>query len=324
MGKSIIFRLLTVTAIASIVLIYFSPIWWVSLKAPNYPPEAFPDGVRIHFHIDGVFNGCQKRESEEIYEEEALNCVHEMDTINHYVGMYPIASGGPIERTLSQFLFAFMIVMLVAFMMSGRKFQATALTVGFSIIVVWAYITLFTPGGVTWMSEGYQQVLQTSMDMERKEFQDWSGFHAMHKNYQDTLGMYFRDTVKIQKRVDILTIAAYVVIGLLIASMLIFIIGILWKNRLFYWLLVIIPILLPAFFVLEYAGWLWWFGHNLNEMGAFTLKPFMPTVFGDGKVAQFTTHSYPHYGFGLMMLSSVLLLLASLLRRKQLWEANKD
>jgi len=136
--------------------------------------------------------------------------------------------------------------------------------------------------------------------------------------------MYFRDTVKIQKRADILTIAAYVVIGLLIASMLIFIIGILWKNRLFYWLLVIIPILLPAFFVLEYAGWLWWFGHNLNEMGAFTLKPFMPTVFGDGKVAQFTTHSYPHYGFGLMMLSLVLLLLASLLRRKQLWEANKD
>jgi len=74
-----------------------------------------------------------------------------------------------------------MIVMLVAFMMSGRKFQATTLTVGFSIIVVWAYITLFTPGGVTWMSEGYQQVLQTSMDMEREEFQDWSGFHAMQK-----------------------------------------------------------------------------------------------------------------------------------------------
>ena len=53
-------------------------------------------------------------------------------------------------------------------------------------------------------------------------------------------------------------------------------------------------------------------------MGAFTLKPFMPTVFGDGKVAQFTTHSYPHYGFGLMVASSLLLLLAALIRRKQL------
>jgi hypothetical protein len=53
-------------------------------------------------------------------------------------------------------------------------------------------------------------------------------------------------------------------------------------------------------------------------MGAFTVKPFMPTVFGDGKVAQFSTHSYPYWGFGLMLAASVLLALAALLRRKQL------
>ncbi len=317
MGKAIIFRLLTTIAILLLVAIYFSPIWWVSLKAPNYPPEAFPDGVRIHFHVNGVFNGCQKRETDEIYEEEALNCVHEMDTINHYVGMYPIASGGPIERALSQFLFAFLITLLLTFMVSGPKFQAAVFTVGCAIIVAWAYVTLFTPGGVTLMSEGYQQVLQQSMDMEREEFQDWSGFHALTENFRDTLGMYFRDTAKIAEKVSVLTTATYVVIGALIAAMFVFIVGLLWKNKPFYRLLVIIPILLPAFFILEYAGWLWWFGHNLNEMGAFTLKPFMPTVFGDGKVAQFSTHSYPHYGFGLMMLSSVLLMLAGLIRRKQ-------
>jgi hypothetical protein len=38
---------------------YFSPIWWVSLTAPNYPKDAFPDGIRIHFHFDGVYNGCK-------------------------------------------------------------------------------------------------------------------------------------------------------------------------------------------------------------------------------------------------------------------------
>jgi hypothetical protein len=43
----------------------------------------------------------------------------------------------------------------------------------------------------------------------------------------------------------------------------------------------------------------------------------MPTVFGQGKVAQFTTHSYPAIGFGLMVLMSVLLSLAALIRRKQ-------
>jgi hypothetical protein len=231
--------------------------------------------------------------------------------------MYPIAGGGPIERALSQFLFAFLINLLLAFMVSGRKLQAATITVLFGAIIVWAYMTLFTPGGVTLMSEGYQQVLQQSMDMEREEFQDWSGFQALQENFRDSLGMYFREPAKIKQQVSILTTATYVVIGALIASMFIFIVGLLWKNKLFYWLLVIIPILLPVFFVLEYAGWLWWFGHNLNEMGAFTLKPFMPTVFGDGKVAQFSTHSYPHYGFGLMMLSSVLLILAGLMRRKQ-------
>ena len=36
------------TAVATVLMIaaYFSPIWWVSLTAPNYPPDAFPDGIR--------------------------------------------------------------------------------------------------------------------------------------------------------------------------------------------------------------------------------------------------------------------------------------
>ncbi len=55
----------------------------------------------------------------------------------------------------------------------------------------------------------------------------------------------------------------------------------------------------------------------MNEMGAFTLKAFMPTVFGQGKVAQFTTNSYPAYGFWLMVLFSALLLAAFLLRRER-------
>ena len=318
MGKAIFLRLLIIIAIFLIVMSYFSPIWWVSLKAPNYPPEAFPDGVRIHFHVNGVFNGCKVYNPPEIMEEEPLDCVHEMDTINHYIGMYPIASGGPIERALSNFLFAFLIVLLIAFMVVKSKYQAIILGIGFSAIVVWMTITLFTAGGVTWMSKGYQQILQNNLAMEPEEIQKWNGLEAMLASYRESLGQYFREPIEIEKRVNLLTIATYIVIGLLITSMLIFIMGILWKNNWFYWLLVIIPILLPLFFVLEYAGWLWWFGHNLNEMGAFTVKPFMPTVFGEGKVAQFSTYSYPHYGFGLMVLSSGMLSFAALLRRQQI------
>jgi len=311
-----LFRVLTLFAILLIGVSYFSPIWWVSLKAPNYPPEAFPDGVRIHFQVDGVFNGCQTRHSMEIQETEALDCVHEMDTINHYIGMYPIASGGMLEKTLSSFLFGYLIVLLLTFLVPRPKWQALTLTLGFSLLLAGGYITLFTPKGVTWLSKGYQQSLQKNLAMEVTEFQDWSGLQAMQASYRESLGRYFRDPAKIEEKVNTLTIVTDVVIGVLIASMVIFIVGILWQNQLFYWLLVIVPSLLPVFFVLEYAGWLWWFGHHLNEMGAFTIKPFMPTVFGDGKVAQFTTHSYPHYGFGLMVLASLFLTGAALARRR--------
>jgi hypothetical protein len=83
-------------------------------------------------------------------------------------------------------------------------------------------------------------------------------------------------------------------------------------------LLVLVPALMPVFFVLEYAGWLWFFGHNMHPWGAFTVKPFMPTVFGEGKVAQFSTYSYPYWGYALLLLSSACLLPAALLRRQQL------
>ncbi|MCU0696802.1 MAG: hypothetical protein MUC96_09755, partial [Myxococcaceae bacterium] len=78
------------------------------------------------------------------------------------------------------------------------------------------------------------------------------------------------------------------------------------------------PAALPVFFVGAYAAWLYFFGHNLHPWGAFTVKPFMPTVFGDGKVAQFSTHSYPTAAFGLLIAVAVLMLVAVLRRRREL------
>ena len=85
----------------------------------------------------------------------------------------------------------------------------------------------------------------------------------------------------------------------------------------------LIPASLPVLFILDYSYWLYWFGHNLHDWGAFKIKPFMPTVFGDGKIAQFTTHSYPTIGFFLLVLISLLSLLAFLARQKALRETNK-
>ena len=168
------------------------PIWAVSLEAPNYPKEAFPDGIPVYFHFDG-FSGE----------------VHEMNTINHYVGMDPMWVGGQLERAI-----------------------------------------------------GIYALLALSLGM-----------------------IYF----------------------------------IAYNAKIFSYLM-LIPISLPLLFIADYSYWLYWFGHNLHDWGAFKIKPFMPTVFGDGKIAQFVTHSYPTIGFYMIVAIGLLSLLAFFAKQKALKE----
>ena len=375
--RSVIANLLILASIGLLVAIYYSPVWWVSLTAPNYPEEAFPDGVRIHFHMNGVFNGCKKVEKEEILEVEALDCVHEMDTINHYVGMYPIAAGGVIERTFSPFLISMLAVMLLGFMVSRPVARMGVLGAGFAVIAVWMYLTWYGEDGLQYQNEGYISAMVTALDQDtskeeaelspgealiarlkesmaesgaeieepdeesdkagnidhlRVTFEkdqqrkspaqqdDWdgSGAQLLAWHYEKTLGRYFNVPEEIQPMVSKMTLASNVMFWGIIAAMGLLLFGARKRSGLLYWLLVLPVIFLPLLFLVDYSAWLWWYGHRLNDMGAFTVKPFMPTVFGDGKVAQFATHSYPSIGFGLMLLTSLLTGLAALIRRKQL------
>ncbi len=165
-----------------------TPIWSVSLEAPNYPKEAFPEGIPVFFHFDG-FSGE----------------VHEMNTINHYIGMDPMERGGPYERVLAPYALVFTALLMFLFIVYDGKI--------FSLFMA-------------------------------------------------------------------------------------------------------IPAALPVIFIALYSYWLYWFGHNMHDYGAFKIKPFMPTVFGDGKVAQFVTHSYATTGFWLLVAISVFSLLAILSRSK--------
>ncbi len=376
---------LVAAALIVLAMIYYSPIWWVSLTAPNYPEEAFPDGVRIQFHMNGVFNGCRKINNVEIVEDEALDCVHEMDTINHYVGMYPIAAGGPVERAFSQFLIIFLAVMLLGFVATNPKLRMGILGTGFAAIFVWMYLTMYSDDGIALENSGFIYAMVNSLDQdasdkdasaadldagaaliarmkeslkasgveveedEKKVYssdkerllesiritfekgqqnQDpslreaWNGsaYQVMGWHYGKSLGRYFNNQEEIVPMVKTLKLAINMVFIGLSAAMLFMLIATRRTGKLFYWVLVVVPLALPFFFIVEYAAWLWWFGHSLNEMGAFTVKPFMPTVFGQGKVAQFSTHSYPDIGFLLMLIFSVLLSAAALVRRRQLKE----
>ncbi len=384
--RTLISNVLITAAIAVLVAVYFLPVWWVSLTAPNYPPEAFPDGVRINFHMNGVFNGCNKVDNVEITEVEALDCVHEMDTINHYVGMYPIAAGGVVERAFSPFLVSLLIVMLIGFMISRPRMRLVVMSLGFGAIAVWMGLTWYGENGLKYQSAGYMHAMVAALDQDTEKesaskieigfgmverlkesleesgviiegYSESSGFddglgdsekaenmrhlrdtyeHYMKRqpadqkqawtgsgsqlmawHYEASLGRYFNNPAEILPMVKTMSFVGQLVFWGIIGAMLLLLWGARQNKGLLYWLLIGVPMALPVIFIVEYSGWLWWYGHELNEMGAFTVKPFMPTVFGQGKVAQFTTHSYPAIGFGLMLVSSVLLALAFLMRRKQ-------
>jgi hypothetical protein len=315
---------LTLIALIALAVAYFAPIWWVSLTAPNYPADAFPDGIRIHFHFDGVYNGCKAagkgtRMANEIIQKdlshederwnpvldpqkknldmkaEGLDCVHEMNTINHYVGMFPIASGAPVEKPLAKFFFGFFAVMMAAFAIPRKKPRLAVLTAGFAGIAAWMLVDQFVMGKL-----------------------------ASHVAfYINETGTFFNEPEKIKVWGDNVELISKIVIVGLIAVMAIVIAGVA-RLRGFQLLLALVPALLPIYFVVTYAGWLWFFGHNLHPWGAFTVKPFMPTVFGEGKVAQFSTYSYPYWGYGLLVLIFLCLMLALLIRRKQLREGKVE
>ncbi len=385
--RPVIIASLSIVSIFIMIAIYFVPIWWVALTAPNYPENAFPDGVRINFHMNGVFNGCSLVVKDEITEDEALDCVHEMDTINHYVGMYPIAAGGPIERGFSPFLITLLVLMVIGFAISDPKKRRLFLGITFAANTAWMAMTIYKTDGLNYQNEGYLYALMNQLDQDAndatldtavtamndehalKQLQDslagreikdipdetetlvveekmaekqrliaqlketydndiankrvteeWTGngYQLMAWHYGKVLGRYFNNQDEIRPMVKMLRIATHVVFfGLIAAMLLLLIVGTRATHNPVYWLLVLVPMALPVFFIIDYASWLWWYGHTLNDMGAFAVKPFMPTVFGEGKVAQFATFSYPSIGFGLMMLNSAVLASIALMRRKE-------
>ncbi len=311
--------LLTLVALVAMVGAYFMPIWWVSLTAPNYPKDAFPQGIRIHFHFDQVTNGCHvagsgsRRQNEVLQQDmdgaverynavtdsakdlnrgaQGLDCVHEMNTINHYVGMFPISTGAPVEKPLSRYFFGAFAAMLLAFMVPERQRgrRAPVLAAGFTAVAAWMLVDQYALG---------------SLDAHVHE-------------YVQAATSYFNEPGKIMHWGENVRLATHWTIGGLLLGMLVLVL-VVWRRPRASLLLAIVPAFLPLYFIITYAGWLWFFGHNLHPWGAFTVKPFMPTVFGEGKVAQFSTYSYPYWGFAALLVVFATLGLATLQRQRQI------
>ena len=82
-----------------------APIWYVALEAPNYPKEAFPEGIPVYYHFDG-FSGD----------------VHEMNTINHFIGMDPMERGAPYLRAAAPYALVFVALLFVFICYTIQRF----------------------------------------------------------------------------------------------------------------------------------------------------------------------------------------------------------
>lgn len=311
---------LALVGLVTLVLSYFVPVWWVSLTAPNYPSDAFPDGIRIHFMMSEVTNGCTtppetSRLAQETMQEDigwrdeegnrpshddegegALDCVHEMNTINHYVGMQKIAFGAPVELSLSRYILGVFAVMLIGFAVGPIRQRTLVLSGGFAAVTIWMVTDMFVFGRMGSILEGLKSAVK---------------------------GPHFSNPDDIAAWAQSVQTFMIIVMAVLVAAMVFSV----WANirwPKFQLALGIIPALMPVFFLASYGGWLYYFGHNLHEMGAFTVKPFMPTIFGDGKVAQFTTHSYPHIGFFLILATTLVMIVAVARRRLELTDESES
>ena len=74
-------------------------------------------------------------------------------------------------------------------------------------------------------------------------------------------------------------------------------------------LLALPALLLPAIFLVDLQYWLANFGQNLDPHAPLSssIKPFVPPVLGEGKIAQFSTTSEPEIGLWLACAASVLI-----------------
>ena len=83
-------------------------------------------------------------------------------------------------------------------------------------------------------------------------------------------------------------------------------------------LLTLPALLMPALFLLDLQYWLADFGQNLDPAAPLSssIKPFVPPVLGEGKIAQFRTVAEPGLGLWVAVVASLLILVGLWFHRR--------
>lgn len=90
----------------------------------------------------------------------------------------------------------------------------------------------------------------------------------------------------------------------------------LFAGKRLHWAALLLAVALPLGFMGDTMYWLYTFGHDLDPKAPIDLAPFTPTLFGAGKVGQFSTHAWPALGFWMAVVGGALVTIASTLRER--------
>lgn len=183
-------RLLLVLAAGALTASLFFPIWQIRLVAPQYR-----SGLTIHIYAYELDSGNNGQD------------LVEVNLLNHYIGMRPLAKANFLEMQWMPFVFGLFLILILRAAALGRMIQVVDLA------TLFAYFGLFSLGTFA------------------------------YRMYQ--------------------------------------------------------------------------YGHDLDPAAPMTIEPFMPTMMGTQKIANFTQSSYPQAGAYLLVVCWLLILCAGFVSRRE-------
>ena len=103
-----------------------------------------------------------------------------------------------------------------------------------------------------------------------------------------------------------------------IAALALLVLGAVFVHSPWAILLSLPAILLPVVFLADLYFWLSNFGQNLDPKAALSnsIKPFTPTILGEGIIGQFSTVAYADIGLLLATAASILIIIGLFLQRR--------
>lgn len=120
-------RVLLLAAAAALVAAIFLPLWKIHLVAPQYR-----EGLALHIYAHKLVGGNGGQD------------LHEINTLNHYIGMKPIAQADFVEMTWLPFALGAFALLALRAMFIGRMQSLVDLVVLFVYFTTFSLINFYT------------------------------------------------------------------------------------------------------------------------------------------------------------------------------------